>query len=262
MPRTTRTTSQREAVKTPCRESRSPVFRAERHETTGPIIFFVAGDKDIRDVITVILEEGGYTVLSFSDAAALFRDFHPGDADCLVVDERLPGKSGVEIISLVRSIDPELPAILVTAKATLEVSVRAMRAGAVDFIQKPFQSKLFCESIETALSNARRRQPYAVHIAKRAFTDFHFTKRQHQILELVLDGQPSKIIAADLGISLRTVESHRAAIMKKTGSKSIPGLVRATIAVASAIWLPNATLPSLYESSCDDRQRPITTPWV
>jgi two-component system CheB/CheR fusion protein len=103
-----------------------------------------------------------------------------------------------------------------------------MKAGAVDFIQKPFKSKTLYASIETALFNAERLRQHFSDRATPATLDYHFTNRQCEILKLVLDGQPSKNIAADLGISQRTVENHRAAIMKKTNSRSIPGLVRAT----------------------------------
>jgi two-component system CheB/CheR fusion protein len=206
-----------------------PVTRPECDEATRSTIFIVDDDKDIREILTDILEDGGYTVQSFASGALLLQGFHPCDADCLLVDAQLTGLSGVEIISWMKDIDATLPSILVSGTATLKVSVQAMKAGAVDFVQKPFKSKTLYESIETAISNARRRQRHAVQPAARMSADFHLTKRQHEILDLVLDGQPSKIIAADLGISQRTVENHRAAIMKKTGSRSIPALVRATL---------------------------------
>lgn len=241
---TTQAASQTVAIEIPCPSSfpyatpsaiLSRVARSESGGETEPTIFVVDDDKDIREVLTDILEDGGYTVQSFPSGAQLLKDFHPGDADCLLVDAQLPGMSGIELIRRIKSIDAALPSILVTGNATLEISVQAMKAGAVDFIQKPFKSKTLYASIETALSNAQRLRRHVIDRATSAAPDYHFTNRQREILELVLDGQPSKIIAADLGISQRTVENHRAAIMKKTRSRSIPGLVRATQSWAPVI---------------------------
>ena len=206
----------------------SPKHSIDRDKTMEIEVLHVESDEHTREARTVLLEDGGYTVHSFAGAAHLLRDFDPGDADCLLVGSQRPGMSAIETISRINFIDPGLPAILITGTATIEVCIQAMRVGAVDIIQKPFKSARLYEAIETALSNAKRRRAHAAGHAPRNLPDFHFTKRQHEILKLVLDGQPSKIIAADLGISQRTVENHRAAIMKKTGSRSIPGLVRAT----------------------------------
>lgn len=206
----------------------SPKRSIDRDQTMEIAVFHVEGDEHTREARTALLEDGGYTVHSFADASHLLRDFDPGDADCLLVGSQRPGMSPIQTISRINFIDPGLPAILITGTTTIEACIHAMRVGAVDIIQKPFRSARLYEAIETALSNAKRRRPHAPGCASRNLPDFHFTKRQHEILELVLDGQPSKIIAADLGISQRTVENHRAAIMKKTGSRSIPGLVRAT----------------------------------
>ena len=197
-------------------------------EVPGSTIHVVDHDDGIRDALTDILEEYGYVTNSFASGELLLQSFHPGDADCLLVDEHMPALSGIETLARIRSIDPVVAMILITENATLNVSIQAMKAGAVDFIQKPFKSRVLIESIETALTNARRRRPPAPAPAVRASHGFLFTNRQREILERVLDGQPSKNIAADLGISQRTVENHRAAIMRKTGSKSIPQLVRTT----------------------------------
>lgn len=223
-------TSHASVIETPCLSPNvlSLAVRAERNKAAEPTIIVVEDDDDVRETLTDLLEDGGYTVHDFSSAAQLLRTFHAGDADCLVVDAQLPGMSGIEIISRMKSIDSILPAILITGDATFEVAVQAIKAGAVDLIQKPFKSKTLFESIETALANARQQRLLVSHPATLNSPDFHFTKRQHEILDLVLDGHPSKIIAADLGISQRTVENHRAAIMKKTGSRSIPQLVRTT----------------------------------
>jgi two-component system CheB/CheR fusion protein len=206
----------------------SPNRSIDRDQTMEIAVLHVESDEDTREARTALLEDGGYTVHSFASAAHLLRNFDPGRADCLLVGSQRHGMSAIETISRVNFIAPGLPAILITGTTTIEACIHAMRVGAVDIVQKPFRSARLYEAIETALSNAKRRRPHAPGSASRNLPDFHFTKRQHEILELVLDGQPSKIIAADLGISQRTVENHRAAIMKKTGSRSIPGLVRVT----------------------------------
>jgi two-component system CheB/CheR fusion protein len=196
-------------------------------------IYIVDDNAGVRDLLTDILEDEGYVVRAFSEGGLLLQDFDSGDADCILVDEQMPGMNGIELIRWLKSITPDLPVILVTGNATLEASVSAMKAGAVDFIQKPFKTSALIGGIETALFNSERRGSAMPDPIASASRDYHLTQRQCEILERVLDGQPSKIIAADLGISQRTVENHRAAIMRKTGSKSIPGLVRLLLS-----WIP------------------------
>ena len=144
----------------------------------------------------------------------------------------MPGMSGIELIERVKAEGCRLPAIVITGNGAVPMAVQAMKAGAVDFIEKPVRNDELLASVARALEQIRdatalsqSRETAALSIAK-------LTMRQRQILDLVLAGHPSKNIAADLGISQRTVDNHRAAIMRKTGSKSLPALVRIALTAA------------------------------
>ena len=139
--------------------------------------------------------------------------------------------SGIELLRTLPELDDRLPAIMITGNSDVPIAVQAMKAGAFDFIEKPIGGKDNCLPASSARSTTRGTTPScppgeneaAAHIAR-------LTARQRQIMDLVLAGQPSKNIAADLGISQRTVENHRAEIMKRTGSKSLPALARLAVA--------------------------------
>src|SRR4029079_9792348 len=141
----------------------------------------------------------------------------------------MSGMSGIELIERLKREGHELPAIVITGNGAVPMAVRAMKAGAVDFIEKPVAHKELLACVERALD----RTPDAPRSASRETAMMRvasLTRRQRQILELVLTGHPSKNIAADLGISQRTVDNHRAAIMRKTCSKSLPPLIRTALA--------------------------------
>jgi two-component system CheB/CheR fusion protein len=140
--------------------------------------------------------------------------------------------SGLELLQHLGHSSHRLPAIMITGNGDVPMAVEAMKAGALDFIEKPFHHSELYASVERALEQSRDlgkslawREAAAKHIAA-------LTPRQRQIMDLVLAGHPSKNIAADLGISQRTVETHRASIMKKTGAKSLPALARLALAAA------------------------------
>ena len=138
--------------------------------------------------------------------------------------------NGLDLLRRLKAIGHLPPAIMITGDGDVSIAVQAMKAGASDFIEKPVSREELAASVGRALEQGRDtdkrtawREDAANHVAG-------LTTRQHQIMEMVLSGHPSKNIAADLGISQRTVENHRAAIMKKTGSKSLPALARLAVA--------------------------------
>ena len=149
-----------------------------------------------------------------------------------MVDAYLPGMSGLQLLQRVHEHGHQLPAIMITGSSDVPTAVKAMKAGALDFIEKPISHGDLLDSIHRALEQSRDssklaawREAAAAHVAD-------LTSRQRQIMELVLAGHPSKNIAADLGISQRTVENHRAEIMKRTGTRSLPALARLALAAA------------------------------
>lgn len=195
-----------------------------------PVVFVVDDDSDVRDAIRAVLEEDGQRVETFATCEAFLEGYRPGPEACLLIDAYLPGMSGLELLEHIREAKHPLPAIMITGHSDVSTVVRAMKAGAADFIEKPISRIGLLDSIKRAVEQSRDANKLLAwqEIAARHIAGL--TPRQHQIMERVLAGQPSKIIAADLQISQRTVENHRAAIMKRTGANSLPALARLGLA--------------------------------
>ncbi len=197
-----------------------------------PVIFVVDDDGQVRAGLREMLEAAGKLVEDYASAEAFLAAYRPGRAACLLIDAYLPGMSGLHLLHTLRETGHALPAIMITGSSDVSMAVQAMKAGALDFIEKPVGRRALLAGVERALEHA---QDVSKAIAWREEAVTHIaglTSRQHQIMELVLAGHPSKNIAADLGISQRTVENHRAEIMKRTGTKSLPALARLALAAA------------------------------
>jgi two-component system CheB/CheR fusion protein len=179
-----------------------------------------------------VLEEDGRTVEDYAACEAFLEAYRPGREACLLIDAYLPGMNGLELLQRLRDAGHRLPAIMITGNSDVPMAVQAMKAGASDFIEKPIGRGELLASIERALEQSRDSNKLAVWRESAANHVARLTPRQRQIMDLVLAGHPSKNIAADLGISQRTVDNHRASIMKKTGSKSLPALARLALAAA------------------------------
>jgi two-component system CheB/CheR fusion protein len=192
----------------------------------GAAIIVVDDDDLVRETIRAVLEDDGRVVESYASCEAFLEAFDPGKSACLLIDAYLPGMNGVDLLAKLHADGHRLPAIMITGDADVHMAVEAMKAGALDFIEKPIGREELIASIERALELSKDsgkltkvRESAAAHLAG-------LTPRQRDVMERVLAGQPSKNIAADLNISQRTVENHRAAIMKRTASKSLPALAR------------------------------------
>jgi two-component system CheB/CheR fusion protein len=177
-------------------------------------------------MISDVLEEAGWTVEAFESCEGFLDAYsrHPGG--CILLDIHFPGMSGLQLLERIEGMADAPPVIMVSGTTEISDAVRSMRGGALDFLEKPVVQETLLGSVRKALSRSRRSDQI------RALRDLallrlgDLTERQRQVMELVLEGQPSKNIAADLGISQRTVESHRASIMQRTGSASLPALAR------------------------------------
>jgi FixJ family two-component response regulator len=198
------------------------------------VVFVVDDDRRLRGAVRLVLEGEGHVVEDFESCEAFLDAWRPGRGSCLLIDAGLPGISGIDLLHRLRDIGARLPAIVITGGGDVPMAVEAMKAGALDFIEKPISRRDLLASVEGAIELSRdssklsaRRELAAGHIAS-------LTPRQREVMEMVLAGHPSKNIAADLGISQRTVENHRAAIMQKTGSASLPALARLALAAIPA----------------------------
>ncbi len=209
-----------------------PVPRQAAAGPGSPVIYIVDDDRNLRDGIRDLLEEDGRLVEDYASCEDFLAAWRPGRESCLIVDAYLPGMSGLDLLRRLKETGHPPPAIMITGDGDISIAIQAMKAGASDFIEKPVTRDELTGCVERALEQGRDetkrsawREDAASHVAG-------LTTRQHQIMDLVLAGHPSKNIAADLGISQRTVENHRASIMKKTGSKSLPALARLAVAAA------------------------------
>jgi len=197
------------------------------------VTYVIDDEPEIRAALCELLVGHGCQVEDFASAEAFLEAYRPGTAGCLLVDVRLPGMSGIGLLDTLRARGDHVPVILITGDGDIGLAVHAMRAGACEFIEKPVGSADLLASISRATA-----QSHGIRIDDEAHADAArrtqgLTARQRQVMAMVLAGEPSKNIAADLGISQRTVENHRAEIMHRMGAKSIPELARKVL-VATA----------------------------
>lgn len=197
---------------------------------TRPVVFVVDDDEDVRDSLRALLESAEWPVEDFA-AAAEFLD-HAGleDGGCLVTDIRMPGMDGLALQATLAARGIGLPVIVVTGHGDVPLAVQAMKAGAVDFLEKPFDDEQILTAIVRAVDRHRQDQGRQAAIsAARARLDL-LTPRERQVLDLLVQGRPNKVIAFELDISPRTVEIHRAHLMEKMDARSLSDLVRVAIA--------------------------------
>ena len=196
-----------------------------------PVVHLIEDDPAIREALCILFEADGWAVHDYHSAETFLSAARPSDDACIVLDMMLPGKSGVEVLEVLRSENVLAPAIMLTGRSDADTAVAALKAGAADYIQKPFDPERLLTIATAAVENAREarsRQIVQVN-AKRRFDSL--THREREVLLMVANGAPNKIIAADLGISQRTVEIHRAGVMRKSGAKTLPDLIKLFLAV-------------------------------
>lgn len=191
-----------------------------------PAIFVIDDDRTTREALRATFEADGRWVQTFSDGEAFLAAFREVSAGCLVMDVKLPGLSGLEVLRTLRDRGVRLPIIMITGAGDVGTAVLAMKAGASDFIEKPIGPSELLASVSRAIENSRDagKQDSRQHEAKIRLK--RLTERQREILDRVLAGQPNKVIALDLDLSQRTVEAHRAAIMRRMQVGSLPALAR------------------------------------
>ena len=224
--------------------SASVISRSSRvGDANSRVVFVVDDDRNIRDAVRALLEDDGRTVLDFPSGEAFFKVYRPGSDGCLLVDAYLPGIGGLQLLQRLRAAGDPLPTIVITGSSDVPMAVQAMKSGAADFIEKPITATDLLASIARALECSQDTSKQIAWHHSAAAHIAHLTPRQRQIMDLVLAGYPSKNIAADLGISQRTVENHRASIMRVTGVRSLPALAR--LALAAAVAAPDNDVTSI-----------------
>jgi two-component system response regulator FixJ len=188
-------------------------------------VYIVDDDEAVRDSLSVLLESKAYAVRSFVSAAKFLAAAPSLPAGCLIVDIRMPEMDGLELQQRLVERGLNFPLIVITGHGEVPLAVRAMKAGAVDFIEKPFASEAILDSLDMALARLaapNEQDPAAVAAATKLAL---LSPREREVLEGLLAGLPNKTIAYDLAISPRTVEIHRARVMDKMGAHSLSELI-------------------------------------
>jgi two-component system response regulator FixJ len=196
--------------------------------SNGQIVHVIEDDSAVRESLDFLLKSAGMTPRLHASAAD-FLESRPGSAGCVVTDIRMPGMSGMELLAEMKKRRLAMPVVVMTAFADVPIAVKAMKLGAVDFIEKPFDDELIVNSIRGAL--ARNIDPDfsagQVHEARRRLAGL--TARERDVLDGLMKGKLNKTIAFELGISVRTVETHRANLMTKTQAESLSELIRLSL---------------------------------
>ena len=192
-----------------------------------PIVSVIDDDAAVRDVIKDLLLSVGHVVESFASAEEFMTRRDPQLPGCLVLDVRLPGTSGLELQKRLVAQKDRIPIIFISGYGDVPMAVQVMKAGAVDFLQKPFREQELLDCVQTALRRDQAQREIEESVSGMLTGYRSLTKREREIMKLVVTGQINKQIAAHVGLSEVTVKIHRAQVMHKMGTPSLADLVRA-----------------------------------
>ncbi len=190
-----------------------------------PIIYIIDDNSAVRDAVRFLVEQVGLTAKIYVSAQDFLDHFQLGMRGCLVLDIRMPGLSGIELQEKLTLIGAHLPVIIITGHGDVPITVRAMKAGAFEFLQKPFNDQVLLDTIQAAL---KKYDIVWEHDDKRSHASHSLaalTRREREVLELLRLGKSNKVIARELSLSVRTVEGYRANITEKLGAKSLGQLI-------------------------------------
>jgi RNA polymerase sigma factor (sigma-70 family) len=202
--------------------------------TNEATVFVVDDDQGVRDALQLLLESVGLQVEAFASAQEYLDGFDPRRVGCLVLDIRMPGMSGLELQARLNAevIHPAI--VIITGHGDVPMAVRAVQAGAVDFLEKPFNDQALLDSVHRALEQDAKQRGRASRLADIRERLERLTPREREVMELVIAGQRNKVIAADLNVSQSTVEAHRAKVMEKMEAKTLSDLMRMMLSVESS----------------------------
>lgn len=210
--------------------------------TTSATVFVVDDDAAVRDSVGILLETAGLVVESYDCAESYLASIRPGRIGCIVLDMQMAGMGGLDLQAELARRGIRMPIIFLTAHGDIPATVRAMKAGAVDFLTKPVDGALLLDRVQDGLARARKNQEDGQVTETARARLARLTERELKVLALAVEGCANKEIARKLGISFRTVEVHRSHILLKTGADSLLELAR--LAAASGISMSDAVVPS------------------
>lgn len=195
-------------------------------EEREPTVFLVDDDEAVRDSMRWLVESVGLRIETYASGRLFLEAFDPDQPGCLITDMRMPDMGGLELQDQLRRRGSTMPVIIVTAFGDVQTAVRAMKRGAVDFLQKPYNNEQILELIQRSIARDQeeRRRRSSRQLVEEGLQ--RLTPREREVLQLVVSGRSNKEIARELGIVPKTVEAHRAQVMAKMGVRSLADLVR------------------------------------
>jgi FixJ family two-component response regulator len=196
------------------------------HPTAQPVVFIVDDDASVREALSSLIRSGGLRADVFGSAADFLRRPRPDAPCCLILDVRLPGASGLEFQAELARAKIEIPIVFITGHGDIPMSVKAMKAGAVEFLTKPFRDQDLLDAVQAALDRAQ-----ASHAGQKVLSELKakfdtLTSREREVMAHVTRGLLNKQVAAELGVTEVTVKVHRGSVTRKMGAKSLAELVR------------------------------------
>jgi len=191
-----------------------------------PIVFIVDDDEAVRNSLRLLIKSVGLTATALASAQEFLASYDPLQPGCLVLDVRMPGMSGLELQQRLNLRGAVIPVIFITGHGDVPMAVEAMQQGAFDFLQKPFRDQDLMDRIQRALERDRANRAELGERSRIREQHETLTPREREVLALVTSGKANKVMAADLGLSRRTIEIHRARVMEKMGASSLAQLVR------------------------------------
>jgi len=201
---------------------------------SSPIVHIIDDDPTIRETLRLLLSTEGFEAKSYSSALEFLSAMSPSNTGCVVTDVRMPGMTGVELLNEVHARGLNVPFIMISGHADVPLAVHAMKLGAVDLLEKPFAPEALIDAIRNALKLSKDQQASQLEAQDIIARFSTLSGREREVLAKLVEGQPNKVIAYELGISHRTVEVHRANVMRKTQAGSLSELVRMSLTAARA----------------------------
>lgn len=197
---------------------------------TQATVFVVDDEEAVRDSLQWLLESSGLQVALFDSAEAFLQGYDPAQPGCLVVDVRMPGMSGLELQEKLAELHFSIPVIFITGHGDVPMAVQAVKHGAADFLEKPFNDKDLLQIVQRCLEQDRQQRARQQQVDSTQSRLASLTPREREVMELVVAGKLNKLIADQLNISIKTVEAHRAKVMEKAGAQSLAELVQIVLA--------------------------------
>jgi two-component system, LuxR family, response regulator FixJ len=194
-----------------------------------PLVYVVDDDEAVRDSLTLLFEAEGLAARPFASAGEFLGKLDRELPGCIVADVRMPGMSGVELLAKLQAERVTLPIILITGHGDVPMAVAALKAGAADFFEKPFDDARLVASVRGALDTTHERRQRVVEDGELRARATTLTTREREVMDLIVAGHSNKVVAARLAISPRTVEVYRARVMEKMEASSLAEIVRMAI---------------------------------